>query len=654
MKEVPASADAVTEPDQKRRDIVRLIPLAALGTAALSHPSRAGARATVIQSIQIPKEFTDSLAAPVKTGSFVGGGQSGAQIFANLCVEEDLAAMFCAPGNYPITHAIAEAGIPSYGGRTEGGMSMAADGFARATGEVVACSGTEGPGFTHMIQSIYTAQVATSPLLVLASNMSLTQEDTRAFIQQLDQQPITSVLRKYGKRITVPDRLREYGAYAFRALKTGVPAPVHLDFPSEVATATFKNASALKMNFDKAHYRTESVPSPSPQDMARAVEMIARAERPLLIAGQGVFQRQGAAVLLEVVGKHEMGVAQTGPSRGQFPDDHPLSLANAPNALMSADLIIFVGQYFMPTLSDFALNPDAKTIRVHPDPQDIGRNWPIDLGIVSDCKLFLEELANRLPLKRRPQWAAEIAAALAAHNQELDDLHGRCLKYSRDTNRIHPAVMGRELYDFFYKGKIDPRQTLNIWGGLTAKPYTAPYLRANRPGQGICSYYQSGTIGSEFNHAIGAAAAVKQGVGVQAAFKGAPVLVQVSDAGLAYGLAEFDTAAKYKLPIICVVYNNNAWGTYIGAESTPRATHLHLFQENLRYDKVAEALGCGGEYAQTPEELRAALGRAYERASRESIPTLINCQAIKEFSNGKLYPPGIRSVVHPGAAGFWH
>ena len=68
--------------------------------------------------------------------------------------------------------------------------------------------------------------------------------------------------------------------------------------------------------------------------------------------------------------------------------------------------------------------------------------------------------------------------------------------------------------------------------------------------------------------------------------------------------------------------------------------HLHLFQENLRYDKMAEGLGCKGEYVRTPEEFRDALKRAYDHAAKEGLPTLINCQAIKEFTEANKYPPG--------------
>ena len=116
---------------------------------------------TGIPSIRIPKAVTESLESPERTGS-PARGATGAQVFAKLCKDEELPALFCAAGNYLIIDEIAQVGIPCYGGRTEGGMCAAADGFSRVTGEVVACSGTEGPGITHMIMNIGSAHAANS------------------------------------------------------------------------------------------------------------------------------------------------------------------------------------------------------------------------------------------------------------------------------------------------------------------------------------------------------------------------------------------------------------------------------------------------------------------------------------------------------------
>ena len=652
MKE---TTDSKPDPRTSRRNFLMTPAGAGAIAAAIATPGQlfAGTSAT-IPTITIPKEIPATLNEAPKVGTFEGRGMTGAEVFAKLCKEEDLAAMFCCPGNYTVINAMAAAGVPSYGGRSEGPMCAAADGFSRVTGEVTACSGTEGPGFTHMIMNIASAHAARTPLLVLASNMQIAGDDREAFIQTGYQQPITTGMKKYGKRLIAPDRVWEYGAYAFRNMKSGVPGPVHLDFPGEVARARFTDPANLKDFYTKDKYRTESRPQPSNKEVARAVDMISKAERPILVAGQGVFQRKACEALLQAAEKHEFAVVTSGPMRGHFPDDHRLSASLAPDALMSADLVVFIGQYCMPSPGEYRFNPDVKTIRVHPVQEDLGRNWPLDLGIVSDEKIFLESLASELPSKKRDAWVNELAAARKKFEDTNLAHYQLVLKHSAATDHIHPAVMAKEVHDFLYKGDIDPKQTVTGIGGWTTGIFSGRWMRANRPGQGLACGYQYGAIGPDLAMVIGAGAAVQRGVGPQAPYKGAPVLCITSDAGIAYSMFELDTAAKYKIPVIAVVYNNNCWGMFPAAMGSARSMHLYLFQENLRYDKMAEGLGARGEYVRTPEQLRAALKRSYDAASKETVSSLINVQALKEFTSGNVYPPGIALPTEPGVGAFAH
>jgi hypothetical protein len=192
------------QPGTSRRDLIAGSAAAAGAVAAAMLASKPLRAEVPIPSISIPKEIPANLSEAAKPGSFEGRGMSGAEIFAKLCVEEELAAMFCCPGNYTVINAMAAAGVPAYGGRTEGAMCAAADGFSRVTGETTACSGTEGPGFTHMIMNIASAHAARTPLLVLASNMQISGDDREAFIQTGYQQPITTGMKKYGKRLLRP------------------------------------------------------------------------------------------------------------------------------------------------------------------------------------------------------------------------------------------------------------------------------------------------------------------------------------------------------------------------------------------------------------------------------------------------------------------
>ena len=183
---------------------------AAIGTGTVAVTA---AEDDAARPITIPKEFEEAQAATLPTIDFP---MTGAQVFGQACKDEGVAALFCCPGNYTVVHAIADAGIPTYSGRHEGSLCHAADAFCRATGEIAATSGTEGPGFTDMIGAIAAANAARSPILVLASNKSIFSEDTERGIQDAYQQPTTEGIRKYGKRLITPARTWEYAGYAFR------------------------------------------------------------------------------------------------------------------------------------------------------------------------------------------------------------------------------------------------------------------------------------------------------------------------------------------------------------------------------------------------------------------------------------------------------
>ncbi len=607
-----------------------------------------------IPSIRIPADFTASLDEAPGPGKFEGRGMSGAEVFAQLCVKEELAALFCCPGNYTVINALAAAGIPSYGGRMEGSMCAMADGFSRATGQVTATSGTEGPGFTNMIMNIAAADAARTPLLVLASNMMIAGDDREAFIQTGYQQPLTTGIKKYGKRLIDPSRVHEYGAYAFRQLKSGVPGPVHLDFPAEVARARFKNPDELKDFYDKSKYRSESRAHPGAAEMAQAARMIDQAERPLIVAGQGVFQRQGWEALRKVAEKGDIAVATSGPTRGVFPDDHRLCVMAAPDALLSADLVIFVGQYCMPSPGEYRFNPEIKAIRAHPVQEELGRNWPLDLGVVSDAALFLEALQDVVKSRKRPAWVDEIGKAQQAYQKSLEETYQLGLDYSKKTNCLHPAVIAWETQNFIDTGTDDRLATVSGGGGWTIGLFAGRYMRARRPGQMIVPAYQYGAIGPDMSMMMGACTAVQRGIGPQQGYEGAPTICVTSDAGVAYSMFELDTANLYGPPTITIVYNNNAWGVWTNAARSARSLQMYLFQENLRYDQMARGLGANGEYVRTVEEFRAALARSYKLARNEKVSSLINCQAIKEFTSPRDYPPGIALNAEPGVGAVAH
>ena len=635
--------------DASRRDFMKNAVLGAGATAAAFGTGGVGFAAEEVDEkpITIPPEFKASKDATLPVVDFP---MSGAQVFARACKDEGVKALFCCPGNYDVVHAIADTGIPTYSGRHEGSLCHAADAFCRATGEVAATSGTEGPGFTDMICAVAAANSARSPLLVLASNKSVFTEDTEQGIQDAYQQPTTEGMRKYGKRMITPARVWEYAGYAFRQLKSGVPKPVHLDFPAEIARARFEDGSELEYFFDKTKYRTETKPHPDPAAIDAAAEMLQAAERPMIVSSNGVFYSRAWTALRALAEKAQIPVVESGAMKGQFPIDHELSADIAPGALMSADVVVLVGQYCMPTLGEFAFGPDTRYIRIDPCAEDIGRNLPIDLGIVSDEKAALEALAAAMPRQRRAAWVAEIAAAREAFEAENEEYYQTGLGYG---DAVHPAVIGRELADFLYHGSLPTDRTTVLQGGYGIARYTRRYLRAFRPGQIVNGAYQYGAIGPDVGYSIGVAAAVRDGAGPQAGYEGHPIIAITGDAGFGYTGMEVETLSKYRLPVVIIVYNNNAWGTWSGQRSNQIGLPVHLFQENLRYDKMGEALGAHGEYVTTPQDFTPALKRAYEVARDEQRPAVLNVQARKEF-HLREQAPGFLGKVEPGVMSYYH
>jgi thiamine pyrophosphate-dependent acetolactate synthase large subunit-like protein len=624
---------------KSRRDFLNR----SLAAAAVLGAAKKAAADAAAPGIHVAPAFSEALNAPSKPAAFP---MRGAQVFAKVCRDEGLAALFCCPGNYEVINAICEEGIPCFGGRTEGSMCAAADGFARVTGEIAACSGTEGPGFTNMIMNIAAANAARSPLLVLASNKSIAEDDSEGGIQTVYQQPTTEGMRKYGKRLIDAKRVHEYAGYAFRQLKTGVPRPVHLDFPQEVAAARFKDASELRYYYGKAKYRTDARPYPDPKRIRTLADMIAKSQRPMIVASTGVFYSRAWDALRQAAEKAQIAVVESGCSRGHFSDAHPLSASAAPNALPSADLVIFIGQYSMPNVGEFNLAPDAAYVRIDPDEADIGRNWPIDLGIVSCERAALEALADAIAPARRDAWVAELAAARQKFEETNAAYYKTGLGY---TDAVHPAVIAQQLSDFLYRGDLARELTTVVAGGYGIARYTRRYLRAYRPGQICNGAYQYGAIGPDCGYSFGVSAAVQLGVGPQAAYKGAPVIGITGDAGFAYSGMELETMTKYRMPVVMILYNNNAWGI----QTSGKPSHMYMFQENLRYDKMAEALGARGEYVTKPGDFLPALKRSYQIAVKERVSTVINCQARREFW-GSQYGPGFLGKIEPGCMAYSH
>ena len=610
--------------------------------------------------VALPPEFESSRVAPLPDIQFP---TTGANVFGMCCKAEGLAAFIHCPGNYDIQNALAEHGIPSYSGRHDGAMGHACDAFYRVSGEIAAFNAQYGGCIAMGASPFVIADGACSPILILSGGGRTGAEDTgRAkgmVAGSWRDQWMTTGVTKWGKTITTPERIWEHTAEAFRQMRSGIPRPVHLVWPSDMCTARFNAASDLSYYFDKTKYRSETMPYPEPKAITAAANLLRNARRPMIVAGQGVFRSKAWEILQQFAEKTQIPVTETGPQRGKFSDGHELSASAAPDSYPSVDVVLIVGQYKMPPIGGWAFGPNTKYVRIHLDAAEIGRDLPIDVGIVSDEKAALEALYEEMAPARHDSWVAEVRAAGKKLEDERAARDAECLKYN-ETNAVHPASIAKALGDFLYNGRIPRDQTTVVSGGFGIARYARQHLRAYRPGQILNGPYWEIVVGPDVAYTVGAGVAMELGAGVQAAHQGSPVVCVTGDAGFGITGMEVETLAKYRMPAIILVYNNNAWGTWashhppLDSGQRIRKEYLHLFQENLRYDKMAEALGAHGEYVQKADDVLPALERSYDIAVNDRLPSVINIQSKKEFWDRASYPPGQLGKVEPGFGAYYY
>ena len=249
-------------------------------------------------------------------------------------------------------------------------------------------------------------------------------------------------------------------------------------------------------------------------------------------------------------------------------------------------------------------------------------------------------------------WIAEIAAARRKFEDQNAEYYKIGLGYS---DAVHPAVIAKELGDFLYRGKLPKEQTTIASGGYGIARYVRRELRGFRPGQIMNGAYQYGAIGPDVGYAVGVAAAVQLGAGAQAAHKGHPIICITGDAGFGYTAMEIDTMAKYKLPVVAIVYNNNAWGTWTGAAAgsagaadSPVPGEPALRQAGRSARRARRVRHAAGG---VPPGARARVsGRAPRRPARRSS----TARGRRNSGIARSIPPGALGKIEPGVMSYYH
>ncbi|MCY3920655.1 MAG: thiamine pyrophosphate-binding protein [Chloroflexi bacterium] len=541
--------------------------------------------------------------------------RSGSDLLAQQMREEGVEDLFYIMGGPIIEVAgfAADYGIRTIDCRHEQGAAMAAHGYARVKRSPGVCLAASGPATTNLLTGVANAYLDGVPLVALGGAAATRAFDTDAF-QEYDQLSMAKPVTRWAARVHHADRMPEYFNIAMRRAQGPKPGPTYLDLPGD---ALYKRAEEEQVWFPPGR-RLPVRPAPDAGAVARAIEILRDAERPLVLSGSGVFWSDAAAELRAFIDQARIPFFTTPQGRGVVPEDHELAFLGARGqAFREADAILTVGTRFNFIVSfghppRFA--PDVKVIQIDTDPAEIGRNRPVDLGIVADAKLALGALtsaAAEAGVRGSESWIARLSESHQAKEQQSREVA------ESDASPIHPLRVANEIRDYVDRDaivSIDGMETLNFGR------------------QWIPSYTEGARLNSGPNGCMGVG--IPFAMGAKAAAPGRQVVAFVGDGSFLMNVQEFDTMVRHDLPIVAVISNNGGWTG--GSNDTP-GRPLGFAQ---RYHDVVAALGGHGELVTRPDEIRPAI----ERAFASGKPACVNVH-VDEHARATTVPFGGYSTM---------
>jgi acetolactate synthase-1/2/3 large subunit len=529
----------------------------------------------------------------------------GGKLVARALRNEQVSFIFTLCGGHvmPIYDGCIDAGIGVIDVRHEQTAAHAADGWARVTGRPGVAIVTAGPGLTDAVTGVASAHRANVPMIIIGGQGPRPFADMGS-LQDMNHVELMRPITKWAVSVPEGRRLPEYVSMAFRAATTGLPGPVFLEMPID---QLFDQYDEDKVVFPTG-YRTEAGIAGDPRYVERALALLKEAQRPVALVGTQLrwsARREAYPKFVETFG---MPVYVNGLGRGSLPPGNPYFFAQTRKpALKQADVVLIFGtplDFRLGYGRDSHINPDAKLIQIDLDGREIGRNRPIDVGIVGDTGLVMEQLT---------QAAAAEGYSAAMVRPWLNEMRKRETEASErmreqlESNAVpvNPLRACKEIADALNE------KAIFIGDGGDFVATAASVVRVYEQGHWL-DPGPLGTLGVGPGYAMAAKLAKPD----------SPVVIIYGDGSFGLHAMEFEAFIRQKINVVGVIGNDAAWTQILrgqeqlyGAERTP-ATRLAF----TRYDRVVEALGGHGEYVERAEEIRPAM----ERALGAGKPALVN------------------------------
>lgn len=487
--------------------------------------------------------------------------------------------------------------------RHEQAAAMMAHAYARVTGKPGICITPSGPGTANAVTGLANAWGDAAPVIAIGGSSPMRTTTMESF-QEMDQVAMMKPVVKAAYRVDMAHRIPEYVSLAFREAMDGKKGPIYLDLPGDVLSAKVEEERLYWP--DK--YRVDSRPAGDPALIKKAVALLSRAKRPIMVTGSGVLWADAGGEMQRFVEATGIPFYTTPQGRGAVPEDHTRGFPAARSmAFREADVVLVIGARANSMLSFLRaprFSAESKFINVNLDGKEIGHNRAVEVGIIGDAKLVLqqltEEATGKMDGSQETEWVAQLSA-----KQRSNEERSAPLLHS-DAVPVHPLRLCNEVRHIITRDTIlvvDGHEILN-------------FARQSIP------IYSAGTSLNAGPHGC-MGVGVPFGIGAKAARPDKPVLVLSGDGAFGWNGMEMDSAIRHNLPIVVVVSNNAGFTS----KQTGRSTASNLTMGNVgrdlgyqRYDKIVEALGGYGEFVENPDEIQPAI----ERAMASGQPALVN------------------------------
>ncbi len=491
--------------------------------------------------------------------------------------------------------------------RHEQGAAFMADGLARVTGTPAVCLVTSGPGATNLLTGIAAAYVAHSPVVAITGGPMSGHYERDAF-QEFDLINMFKPVTKLSLQVNQPERIPELMRYAFRMAMAGRKGPVFIEIPRDVL-----NDQTISVNLlAPEQYRPVQPVLANPEAIRQVIPLLQEAERPLLLVGGGVTWAGANELVVQLGEQFSIPIITAYGRNDAVPNAHPLYIgplgrAGSPEAATAcrrADLLLVIGSrlgHFTTYYDDRYIQPGTRIVQIDIDSRDLGRTYPLALGIQADAREALTALLQVMN-------DASVSVCSAAWQEEAKGLRAQRQNRLQEEASLDMLPMKPQRIYSELRQVLPPDTIVTLDAGA-APAYGYERLHFTHP-RTLFTPLDLGGLGFAFPVALGA----------KLGRPSSPVVAIHGDGGFLMNAQELETAVRHGINVVTLVMNNNCWGS-------EKAYQKHFYKAryvgadigNPRYDRYAELFGAQGYYVEHPDQI----GDVVQSALRCGKPAVI-------------------------------